>query len=124
METDHRPYLLTFPGNYILNYLATRPKMEPFVVQAMVTLFGRLTKLGWFDATKDDFVFRNVIEDVSVFLQARLLNYCRLLCVVKCINPQTCRGGWPPSFSVQISRLKSSGSRRNLEYPRVDPIVS
>ncbi|XP_043194431.1 exportin-7-B-like isoform X2 [Amphibalanus amphitrite] len=55
--------------NYILNYLATRPKMEPFVVQAMVTLFGRLTKLGWFDATKDDFVFRNVIEDVSVFLQ-------------------------------------------------------
>ena len=61
---------VTSPGNYILNYLATRPKMEPFVVQAMVTLFGRLTKLGWFDATKDDFVFRNVIEDVSVFLQA------------------------------------------------------
>ncbi|XP_037091986.1 LOW QUALITY PROTEIN: exportin-7-like [Pollicipes pollicipes] len=55
--------------NYILNYLATRPKMENFVVQALVTLFGRLTKLGWFDAAKDDFVFRNVIEDVSVFLQ-------------------------------------------------------
>jgi len=55
--------------NYILNYLATRPKMETFVVQALVTLFGRLTKLGWFDASKDDFVFRNVIEDVTVFLQ-------------------------------------------------------
>uniref|UniRef100_A0A8D8RPF3 Exportin-7 n=2 Tax=Cacopsylla melanoneura TaxID=428564 RepID=A0A8D8RPF3_9HEMI len=55
--------------NYILNYLATRPKLPNFVIQALVTLFARITKLGWFDSEKDEFVFRNVIQDVSNFLQ-------------------------------------------------------
>lgn len=55
--------------NYVLNYLATRPKLPSFVVQALVTLFARITKLGWFDQHKDDFVFRNVVSDISKFLQ-------------------------------------------------------
>ncbi|XP_030756336.1 exportin-7 [Sitophilus oryzae] len=55
--------------NYVLNYLANRPKLAPFVVQAMVSLFARVTKLGWFDCPKDDFVFRNVVADVGKFLQ-------------------------------------------------------
>ncbi|KAJ8686986.1 hypothetical protein QAD02_022780 [Eretmocerus hayati] len=55
--------------NYVLNYLATQPKLEPFVIQGLVTLFARITKLGWFDSEKDEFVFRNVINDVSKFLQ-------------------------------------------------------
>lgn len=55
--------------NYILNYLATRPKLPTFVVQALVTLFARITKLGWFDAHKDELLFRNVVADISKFLQ-------------------------------------------------------
>ncbi|XP_025828927.1 exportin-7 isoform X1 [Agrilus planipennis] len=55
--------------NYILNYLATRPKLPNFVVQALVTLFARITKLGWFDTHKDEYIFRNVIADVTKFLQ-------------------------------------------------------
>jgi len=38
-------------------------------VQALATLFARITKLGWFDMDKDEFVFRNVIADVGSFLQ-------------------------------------------------------
>ena len=34
--------------NYILQYLAQRgPKLPNFVSQALVTLYGRITKLGW-----------------------------------------------------------------------------
>jgi exportin-7 len=53
----------------VLNYLATRPKLANFVVQALVTLFARITKLGWFDVDKEENVFRNVIADITKFLQ-------------------------------------------------------
>lgn len=56
-------------GNYILNYLATRPKLPSFVVQALVLLFAKITKQGWFDGEKDSYAFRNVVSDISVFLQ-------------------------------------------------------
>lgn len=56
-------------GNYVLNYLATRPKLAAFVTQALIQLYARITKLGWFDCQKDDYVFRNVIADVTRFLQ-------------------------------------------------------
>uniref|UniRef100_A0A8C9YD37 Exportin 7 n=1 Tax=Sander lucioperca TaxID=283035 RepID=A0A8C9YD37_SANLU len=55
--------------NYVLNYLATRPKLAAFVTQALIQLYARITKLGWFDCQKDDYVFRNVIADVTRFLQ-------------------------------------------------------
>ncbi|CAB1352222.1 unnamed protein product [Coregonus sp. 'balchen'] len=55
--------------NYVLNYLATRPKLAEFVTQALIQLYSRITKLGWFDCQKDDYVFRNVIADVTRFLQ-------------------------------------------------------
>uniref|UniRef100_A0A8C0UFF2 Exportin 7 n=1 Tax=Cyanistes caeruleus TaxID=156563 RepID=A0A8C0UFF2_CYACU len=55
--------------NYVLNYLATRPKLATFVTQALIQLYARITKLGWFDCQKDEFVFRNVINDVTRFLQ-------------------------------------------------------
>ena len=63
-------------GNYVLNYLATRPKLAAFVTQALIQLYARITKLGWFDCQKDDYVFRNVIADVTRFLQV-----CVCLCV-------------------------------------------
>ncbi|XP_034047742.1 exportin-7-like [Thalassophryne amazonica] len=55
--------------NYVLNYLATRPKLAAFVTQALIQLYARITKLGWFDCQKDEYVFRNVIGDVTRFLQ-------------------------------------------------------
>ena len=54
--------------NYVLNYLATRMKLQHYVVQALVSLFAKITKIGWFDSYKGEFVFRNVIEDISKFL--------------------------------------------------------
>lgn len=61
--------LVHFSGNYVLNYLATRPKLATFVTQALIQLYARITKLGWFDCQKDEYVFRNVITDVTRFLQ-------------------------------------------------------
>jgi len=58
-----------FVGNYVLNYLATRPKLATFVTQALIQLYARLAKRGWFDCQKDDYVFRNAITDVTRFLQ-------------------------------------------------------
>ncbi|XP_060809252.1 exportin-7-B [Amyelois transitella] len=55
--------------NYVLNYLATRPKLANFVIQALVSLFARITKLGWFDTIKEEYVFHNVMSDVTSFLQ-------------------------------------------------------
>ncbi|XP_078521642.1 exportin-7 [Lissotriton helveticus] len=56
-------------GNYVLNYLATRPKLAAFVTQALIQLYARITKLGWFDCQKEEYMFRNVIVDVTRFLQ-------------------------------------------------------
>ncbi|RVE42459.1 hypothetical protein evm_012889 [Chilo suppressalis] len=55
--------------NYVLNYLATRPKLANFVIQSLVSLFARITKLSWFDMLKEEFVFHNVMNDVGTFLQ-------------------------------------------------------
>ena len=77
----HVPFVkCMFVGNYVLNYLATQPKLPNFVIQALVTLFARISKLGWFDSDKEEFVFRNVVSDVAKFLQVRLYfnrRYCR-----------------------------------------------
>ncbi|KAI8033655.1 hypothetical protein M5D96_013609, partial [Drosophila gunungcola] len=55
--------------SYALNYLATRPNLQHFVVQALVTLLAKITKFGWFDAYKGEMVFQNILEDVKKFLQ-------------------------------------------------------
>ena len=36
-------------------------------------LFARITKLGWFDVIKDEYVFKNVVNDVGQFIQVCLL---------------------------------------------------
>lgn len=58
-----------FTGNYILNYVASQPKLAPFVIQALVQVIAKMTKLGWFEVLKDQLVFRNIITDVKKFLQ-------------------------------------------------------
>lgn len=55
--------------NYVLNYLASRPKLAPFVTQALVQLYSKITKLGWFENEKGGYVFRNVISQVYPFLR-------------------------------------------------------
>ncbi|XP_078509484.1 ran-binding protein 17 isoform X2 [Lissotriton helveticus] len=55
--------------NYILNYVASQPKLAPFVIQALVQVIAKITKLGWFEVQKDQLVFRDVMADVKKFLQ-------------------------------------------------------
>ena len=42
----------------------------------MVTLYSRITKLGWYDLEKNEFVFRNVMDDVNKFLGGRFKDFC------------------------------------------------
>lgn len=63
-------FFLLSTGNYVLGYLASRPKLVHYVLQALVQLFARITKLGWFDIQDKDYVFRNVITDVTKFIQS------------------------------------------------------
>ncbi|XP_065265466.1 ran-binding protein 17 isoform X3 [Emys orbicularis] len=55
--------------NYILNYVASQPKLAPFVIQALVQVIAKITKLGWFEVQKDQLIFRDIIADVKKFLQ-------------------------------------------------------
>lgn len=55
--------------NYVLEYLGTRAKLPAYVLQALVQLYARLTKIGWNDVQKDNNSFRAVTEDMSNFLQ-------------------------------------------------------
>ncbi|XP_054917475.1 exportin-7-B isoform X1 [Dermacentor andersoni] len=73
--------------NYILSYLWQRPKGASYVTQALVQLFARLTKLGWFDSDKEDFVFRSVIRQVQSFLQGSV-EYCMV--GVQLLSQLTC----------------------------------
>lgn len=57
--------------NYILNYLATRPNLESYVTQSLVTVLAKITKYGWFYNHKTEMVFRNIVEDVRKFLQVK-----------------------------------------------------
>lgn len=58
--------------SYILNYLANRPNLQHFVVQALVTLLAKITKYGWFDTYKNELIFQNLLEDVKTFLQVNI----------------------------------------------------
>lgn len=54
---------------YVLNYLASNAQtLQDFVIQSLSKLACRITKLGWFDNEKH----RNIIEEVSNFLQASM----------------------------------------------------
>jgi len=55
------------------------------VTQALIQLYARITKLGWFDCQKEDYVFRNVIADVTRFLQVCVCVGGGGLCVCVCV---------------------------------------
>jgi len=73
-----------FTGNYILNYVASQPKLAPFVIQALVQVIAKITKLGWFEVLKDQLIFRDIIADVKKFLQVG--NSCLLLPFFSCLD--------------------------------------
>ncbi|EAA09181.6 AGAP004535-PA [Anopheles gambiae str. PEST] len=54
--------------NYVLNYLATRPNLQPFVIQALISLLVKITKLCWIDMYEQEYVFQNILQDVKEFL--------------------------------------------------------
>ncbi|XP_035214477.1 exportin-7-like isoform X2 [Stegodyphus dumicola] len=61
--------------------------MASFVTQALVLLFARITKIGWFDSYKKDYVFRNLISQLSGFLQGSV-EYCSI--GVQLLSQVTC----------------------------------
>ena len=71
-----------------MNYLYNQPKLAQFVIQGLVTLFARITNLGWFDSKDDDFVFRNVIGDITKFLQGQQADHCMI--GVQLLSQLTC----------------------------------
>ncbi|XP_014255047.1 exportin-7 isoform X2 [Cimex lectularius] len=91
--------------NYVLNYLATRPKLATFVVQALITLFAKITKFGWFDTVKDEFVFRNVISDITKFLQGSV-EHCMI--GVQLLSQLTC----------EMNQISEADANRSLTKHR------
>ncbi|XP_054168577.1 exportin-7-like [Oppia nitens] len=100
--------------NYILNYLASRPKLAPFVTQALVQLFARITKLGWFETDKEEFVFRNVLPQVKPFLTGPV-EYA--IVGVQLLSQMTCEinqiSGSDASRSITKQRKIASSFRDN-----------
>ncbi|KAH0956372.1 hypothetical protein HN011_009423 [Eciton burchellii] len=91
--------------NYVLNYLATQPKLPNYVIQALVTLFARISKLGWFDSDKDEFVFRNVVSDVTKFLQGSV-EHCMI--GVQLLSQLTC----------EMNQISEADANRSLTKHR------
>lgn len=91
--------------NYVLSYLYNQPKLTPFVVQGLVTLFARITKLGWFDTQDEDFVFRNVITDIHRFLQGNA-DHCMI--GVQLLSQLTC----------EMNQISEADANRSLTKHR------
>ncbi|WOG98164.1 hypothetical protein DCAR_0417505 [Daucus carota subsp. sativus] len=72
--TDHRlPLQLRLDiRNYVLSYLATRgPKLENFVIGALIHVLCRITKFGWLE----DDNFREVVKESMNFLSQEASHY-------------------------------------------------
>ncbi|XP_076368513.1 ran-binding protein 16 isoform X1 [Tachypleus tridentatus] len=91
--------------NYILRYLATRPKLSSYVMQALVQLFSKIIKLGWFESDKEEFVFRNIINQVQGFLQGSV-EYCVI--GVQLLSQLTC----------EINQISEAEANRSLTKQR------
>ena len=67
--------------NYLLNYFASRSKLETYVIQALSQLLVKLTKFGWFDSKNDVWVFRSVTDEIRQFLQGSIEH-----CIIECFK--------------------------------------
>ena len=75
------------------------------MVQGLVTLFARITKLGWFDSKEEEFVFRNVIQDVTKFLQGSA-DHCMI--GVQLLSQLTC----------EMNQISEADANRSLTKHR------
>ncbi|GFQ72460.1 exportin-7 [Trichonephila clavata] len=91
--------------NYVLSYLARCPKLATFVTQALVQLYSRLTKVGWFESNKKEHVFRNVIGQLSGFLQGPV-EYCVI--GIQLLSQVTC----------EINQINESEANKSLTKQR------
>lgn len=90
--------------NYLLNYLATRPGLQAFVIQALVALLAKLTRYGWFDLYKDEYVFRSIVQDVKGFLNngdARMM-----MIGVQILSQLVCEMNQIPEVDVNLTFTK------------------
>lgn len=94
--------------NYVLGYLASRPKLVHYVLQALVQLFARITKLGWFDIQDKDYVFRNVITDVTKFIQSGSTQH--VMIGVQLLSQLVCEMN-------QVSEVRVKGQRSSTYSP-------
>ncbi|GIY83512.1 hypothetical protein CDAR_221582 [Caerostris darwini] len=104
------PQTLTLPQrieikNYVLSYLARSPRLATFVTQALVQLFSRLTKIGWFETSKKEYPFRNIISQLSGFLQGPV-EYCVI--GVQLLSQVTC----------EINQISESEANKSLTKQR------
>lgn len=75
--------------NYVLSYLASR-KLAPFVIQALVLLYARISKLGWFELEKENPVFRNIIPQIRTFIQVESSSAEYCIIGVQLLSQLTC----------------------------------
>jgi len=54
---------------YVLNYLYSCTNRLPFVTDELMQLYAHITKISWFETDKDQWFFRDVIPEISKFLQ-------------------------------------------------------
>ena len=59
----------------MLNYLFTEPKQQSFVKDELMQLYSRITKVSWFETKNEKWCFREVISEISQFLQV-LFYFC------------------------------------------------
>ncbi|KQS30266.1 ran-binding protein 16 isoform X4 [Drosophila erecta] len=90
--------------SYALNYLATVPNLQHFVVQALVTLLAKITKFGWFDSFKEEMVFQNLLEDVKKFLQGSV-EHCTI--GVQILSQLVCEMNSVVEMDVHLSFSKN-----------------
>lgn len=94
--------------NYVLAYLANQgPNLQDFVVNSLIKLVCRITKLGWFD----DKTHRELADDVTKFLQATV-DHCIL--GLKILNQLVDELNIPTSGRTLTQHRKTSVSFRDV----------
>jgi exportin-7 len=99
--------------NYVLSYLANHgPGLADYVTTSLIKLVCRITKLGWFD----DSAHRELVDDVTKFLQATV-DHCIL--GLKILNQLVDELNIPTSGRTLSQHRKTSVSFRDFCLLRV-----
>eukprot|EP01135_Chromosphaera_perkinsii_P004888 Nk52_evm8s303 gene=Nk52_evmTU8s303 len=55
---------------FIISFLGNRPDSAYFVIQQAIVLLAQLVKVGWFDSSKGEFVYRQIVKEAEEFFNA------------------------------------------------------